>query len=75
MRHKRAFHCRMIIIVMASTAQNPFGKKRFNSQAKYLIMKLWEHFEQEAKKCRVVVNAKNKVSKAFGMDSLASMRN
>ena len=60
---------------MASTAQNPFGKKRFNSQAKYLIMKLWEYFEQEAKKCHVAVNVKNKVSKAFGMDSLASMRN
>ena len=68
------FHCRVIIIVMASTAQNPCGKKHFNSQAKYLIMKLWEYFEQEAKKSRVAVNVKNKVSKAFGMDSLASMR-
>ena len=55
---------------MASMAQNPFGKKRFNSQARYLIMKLWEYFEQEAKKSRVSVNVKNKISKALGKDSL-----
>ena len=61
----------MIIIVTASTAESPFGKKRFNSQAKYLIMKLWEYFEQESMKSRVAVNVKNKVSKALGMDSLA----
>ena len=73
MHHKRAFHCCVIIIVMASAAQNLFGKKRFNSQVEYLIMKLWEYFEQEAKKSCVVVNVKNKVSKALGMDSLASM--
>ena len=56
---------------MASTAESTFGKKRFNSQAKYLIMKLWEYFEQESMKSRVAVNVKNKVSKALGMDSLA----
>ena len=74
LRHKRVFHCCVIVLVMASMAQNPFGKKRFSSQAKYLIMKLWEYFEQEAKKSRVAVNVKNKVSKALSMDSLTSMR-
>ena len=66
----RFINC-VISIVMASTAQNPFGKKRFNSQAKYLIKKLWDYFEQEAKKSRVSVNVKNKISKALGKDSLA----
>ena len=61
---------RVISIVMASMAQNPFGKKRFNSQAKYLIMKLWDYFEEEAKKSRVSVNVKNKISKALSKDSL-----
>ena len=55
---------------MASTAQNPFGKKHFNSQARYLIMKLWDYFEQEAKKSCVSVNVKKKISKALGKDSL-----
>ena len=62
---------RMISIVMASTAQNPLGKKHSNSQAKYLIMKLWDYFEQEANKSRVFVNVKNKISKARDIDSFA----
>ena len=33
-------------------------------------MKLWDYFEQEAKKSRVSVNVKNKISKALGKDSI-----
>ena len=47
----------------ASAEQNTLGK-RSNSQMKYLLMKRWEYFKQEAKKCKFSVNIKEKISKA-----------
>ena len=61
----------VIGIVMASTAQNPFGRKHFNRQVKYLIMKLWDYFMQEVNKSCVSVNVKKKISKTLGIGSLA----
>ena len=51
---------------MASLRQSPFGNKRLNSQAKYIIMKVWDYFKQEAKKSPVSVNSKRKISSATG---------
>ena len=53
-------------LIMVSLRQNPFGNKHLNSQARYIIMKLWEYFEQEAKKSSVSVNLKRKISNATG---------
>ena len=49
----------------ASTERNLLGK-RLNSQTKYLLMKLWEYFKQEAKNCKFSVNIKERISKVTG---------
>ena len=49
----------------ASAERTPLGKK-LNSQAKYLLMKLWEYFKQEAKKCKISINITERISKATG---------
>ena len=62
----------LIVENMASSAlsvsaeQNPLGKK-LNTQTKYLLMKLWEYFKQEAKKCKISVNITERISKATGI--------
>ncbi|XP_065911333.1 uncharacterized protein [Dysidea avara] len=50
----------------ASAEQTPLGKK-LNSQTKYLLMKLWEYFKQEAKKCKISINITERISKATGI--------
>ncbi|XP_065893999.1 uncharacterized protein [Dysidea avara] len=50
----------------ASAERNPFGKT-LNSQTKYLLMKLWEYFKQEAKKCKISINIMERISKATGI--------
>lgn len=55
---------------MASMRQSPF-EKRLNSQAKYLIKRLWDFFEQQAMKSTVSVNLKRKISNAIGIKGLA----
>ena len=52
-----------------SAERNPLGK-RLNSQTKYLLMKLWNYFEQEANKSKVSVNVKQRISKATGIKYL-----
>ena len=53
---------------MASSApsvnaeQNPLGKM-LNSQTKYLLMKLWKYFKQEAKKCKISINIMERIWK------------
>ena len=47
----------------ASAERNPLEKK-FNSQTKYLLMKLWEYCKQEAKKCKISINITERISKA-----------
>ena len=48
-----------------STERNPLGK-RLNSQTKFLLMKLWDYFEQEVKS-KVSINVKQRISKATGI--------
>ena len=43
-----------------------FEGKTTRSQTKYIIMKLWDYFEQEAQKSGHVVNYTSKVAKATG---------
>ena len=43
-----------------------FDGKAIRSQTKYVIMNLWDYFEQEAQKAGRVVNVTAKVSKATG---------
>ena len=50
----------------SSAERNPLGKK-LNSQMKYLLMKLWEYFKQEAKKCKVSINITERISNATGV--------
>ena len=50
----------------ASAERTPLGKK-LNSQTKYLLMKLWEYFKQEAKKCKICINITERISKATGI--------
>ena len=50
----------------ASAERNPLRKK-LNSQTKYLLMKLWEYFKQEAKKCKISVNITERILKATGI--------
>ena len=52
-----------------SAEQNPLGK-RLNNQTKYLLMKLWNYFEQEVNKSKVSVNVKQRISKATGIKYL-----
>ena len=47
----------------ASAERNPLGK-RLNSQTKHLLMKLWEYFKQEVKKCKLSANIKERISEA-----------
>ena len=55
--------------VSVSAEQNPLGK-RLNSQTKFLLMKLWDYFEQEARKSKVSFNVKQRISKATGIKYL-----
>ena len=50
----------------ANAERNPLGKK-LNSQTKYLLMKLWEYFKQEAKKCKISINITGRIWKATGI--------
>ena len=52
-----------------SVSRSPLGK-RLNSQTKFLLMKLWDFFEQEAKKSKVSVNVKKRILKASGIKCL-----
>ena len=49
----------------ASAERNSLGKK-LNSQTKYLLMKLWEYFKQEVKKCKISINITERILKATG---------
>ena len=52
-----------------SAERNPLGK-RLNSQTKFLLIKLWNYFEQEVNKSKVSVNVKQRISKATGIKYL-----
>ena len=65
----------LIVENMASSAasvsaeRNSLGK-RLNRQTKFLLLKLWSYFEQEANKSKVSVNVKQRISKATGIKYL-----
>ena len=52
------------------SVERNFLGKRLNSQTKFLLMKLWDYFEQEAKKSKVSVNVKQRILKATGIKYL-----
>ena len=52
--------------VSVSVERNTLGK-RFNSQTKFLLMKLWDYFEQEVRKSKVSISVKKRISKATGI--------
>ena len=47
----------------ASVERNPLGK-RLNGQMKHLLMKLWEYFKQEVKKCKLSAKIKERILEA-----------
>ena len=51
-----------------SAERSPLGK-RLNSQTKFLLMKLWDYFKQEAKKCKVSINVNKRISKTTGINA------
>ena len=55
--------------VSVSVERYPLGK-RLNSQTRFLHMKLWDYFEQEARKSKVSVNVKQRILKATGIKYL-----
>ena len=46
------------------------SKSLSQSQTKFLLMKLWDYFEQKARKPKVNINVKKRILKSIGIHSL-----
>ena len=63
------YRCALIVENMESSAasasaeRKPLGK-RLNSQMKHILMKLWQYFKQEVKKCKLSANMKERILEA-----------